>query len=194
MPLNAVAFLDIRRRGLPRAVAAFSLAVALITSTTTVLAHRNPSSFSFLETTARQWKLGYSLLAGQREKRVSPTRSWQQRLGEYQDLEPFATHVRETWHELEGPEAIKWIVSDDYGLAAQLAWYERRSGEKNGHSRGQSPVDSLDRNLRRETPSRFLRHPLTGGRIELAGGRAERTGVSPLSPSGPPAAQKRARR
>jgi hypothetical protein len=60
----------------------------------------------------------YALLAGAREAAVSSTRSWWQRVAEYRSAdvlcEELATH---------GPESVpvRWVLSDDYGLAAQWA-------------------------------------------------------------------------
>ncbi|MEL6824119.1 MAG: glycosyltransferase family 39 protein, partial [Calditrichota bacterium] len=58
----------------------------------------------------------YSVQAGAREARVSPTRSWSERSGEYQNLSAFATAVAEK----VDMQKTQWLMSDDYGLAAQL--------------------------------------------------------------------------
>lgn len=58
----------------------------------------------------------YSVQAGTREARVSPTRSWSERSKEYRDLTDFSTKLAEKVN----MQNAAWLMSDDYGLAAQL--------------------------------------------------------------------------
>ncbi|NNM33273.1 MAG: hypothetical protein HKO53_09410, partial [Gemmatimonadetes bacterium] len=102
--------------GWPRPVwtglASVSLALTLITTAALV----RPDWTGDLEARLPVLSRLYVEQAGAREARVSPTRSWAHRFGEYRGLEPFAEEVRKL-----APQPLGWIVCDDYGLATQLS-------------------------------------------------------------------------
>ncbi len=64
----------------------------------------------------------YSLQAGSREAKVSATSTWAERVTEYQSLAAFADNVQRQWESINGNAFPGCIISDDYGLAAQLAF------------------------------------------------------------------------
>ncbi len=201
LPARRPAFVDpLRREG--RGLAAILLGLSLLLGGATALVFHDPRTIAPGERLARSLHLDYLRVAGRRELRVSPTHRWHEYFGEWRDLGPFVGDLQAAWETLEGPAPIDWIVSDDYGLASQVAWYQRHHRPRTGHRAGptlvligdglyhqsaealqsagapgpllllavQVPVDSLGRSVRRVTPLRTLRHPLTAGVVEVAGG------------------------
>ena len=65
----------------------------------------------------------YTVHAGIRETAVSSSRTWCGHLTQYEDASYFARALRDAWREVGERSDPTWIVSDDYGLAAQLHWY-----------------------------------------------------------------------
>ena len=71
----------------------------------------------------------YSVHAGVREAQVSSSLTWRQHLLQYEDISPFCRQLAADWDsQTDGAQPLKWIVSDDYGLAAQVVWYLDRPG------------------------------------------------------------------
>jgi hypothetical protein len=66
----------------------------------------------------------YSVHAGVREAQVSSSLTWKQHLLQYGDISPFCRQLAADWDSQAGTsQPLNWIVSDDYGLAAQVVWY-----------------------------------------------------------------------
>jgi len=66
----------------------------------------------------------YSVHAGVREARVSSSLTWRHHLSQYEDISPFCRQLAASWDSQVGDDKpLNWIVSDDYGLAAQVVWY-----------------------------------------------------------------------
>ncbi|MGH1363162.1 MAG: ArnT family glycosyltransferase [Calditrichia bacterium] len=92
------------------------LALSAIISAVLILFFAFPVKMQQLEQKLPALAKTYSLQAGTRETRVSPTRSWSERVKEYRSYADFAA-------EIKGKIDIdkkRWLVCDDYGLAAQL--------------------------------------------------------------------------
>ena len=101
----------------PRAVLVASLVFTFAASLGQTVAMRQPRLTAWADA-------GYSVHAGIRETAVSPTRTWQHHLAQYGDASGFARDIRQGWRDVVGMDTpLAWIVSDDYGLAAQLHWY-----------------------------------------------------------------------
>ena len=65
------------------------------------------------------WRVpSYERIAGTREASVSSTHHWWQRMDEYQSLQSLCAKITQLW---PGRQAPAWVVSDDYGVAAQWA-------------------------------------------------------------------------
>lgn len=110
---------------LSRPLAFAGLGWTLLTALLLSTAMARPDLVARFETGLPGLQGTYGLHAGAREARVSATGTWSQRLREYQGLEPFAGAVRAAWGgAVRAVHPPAWIVSDDYGLAAQLhfAW------------------------------------------------------------------------
>ncbi len=100
-----------------------AVVVSFLLSAMMVIAMRSPGSVALLENRVQFMQSLYQQQAGAREARVSRTRTWSQRLQEYQPMAGFAASVATCWCRTTGEQgAPKWIISDDYGLAAQLAF------------------------------------------------------------------------
>lgn len=145
-----------------------------------------PKRASGLETA---WGLGsiYAEMAGSRETRVSSTRTLSQRFREFRNLEPTAKEALRFWQSATGEEAPPTLlVSDDYGLAARLAycWPSRRPGlwipDDGLFDRGDpaGPVPGILIVAVRRSPDRIwphgpvleiakIPHPVTGDAIVL---------------------------
>ncbi|MCC7142119.1 MAG: DUF547 domain-containing protein [Candidatus Eisenbacteria bacterium] len=91
------------------------LMIATASSTLVSLGMADPSRVAALEQLSPG---GYAAKAGAREARVSAASRWTERLAEYRSIEPFAAEVRRAF----GGRMPRHLVSDDYGLACQLAW------------------------------------------------------------------------
>ncbi len=106
------------------------LAISLLLSAGMVLALTHPGLLAKVEAHLTFLPGSYSLQAGTREARVSRTRSWAQRAMEYQSIAPFARQLHYIWQR-ERPRGAKfprWIICDDYGLAAQLIYAWKSTG------------------------------------------------------------------
>lgn len=101
--------------------------LSAVMSVLMVLVLSYPVILQNIETNFPELKSSYGLQAGRREARVSATASWSDRVKEYQSLHTFAAEVLAAWQKRAGRDYPRWIVSDDYGLAAQLAfaWREK---------------------------------------------------------------------
>ncbi len=99
------------------------LALSALMSILMVLVLSFPKLLENVETRFPELKSSYALQAGRREARVSATASWSDRGKEYQSLHDFAATVRAAWKKRTGENYPRWIVSDDYGLAAQFAFF-----------------------------------------------------------------------
>ncbi|MDQ7064938.1 MAG: hypothetical protein Q9P90_11940, partial [candidate division KSB1 bacterium] len=87
---------------------------------------RHPPAIERLEGRFAGLAAWYAHQAGERDARLSLVRSWHQRMAEYRSLQPLATELLDALErEFGRPVRPQWIVSDDYGLAAQLAFYWR---------------------------------------------------------------------
>jgi hypothetical protein len=126
-----------------------------------------------------------------REARISATRTWAQRFREYQPMDHFTEGVARSWRAhcaCEAPPA--WIVSDDYGLAAQLAYawdgatprlcvpadplFNRAAaGLQAGRDDGvlvlgvQVPLDQVAEHVGDAAAIATLVHPVTGEAVQL---------------------------
>ncbi|NIR63879.1 MAG: hypothetical protein GWN00_11635, partial [Aliifodinibius sp.] len=101
------------------------LTVSVLSGLTLVISLSQPAIIGLAEKAFPEFRSSYSLQAGTRESRVSATRSWTQRVNEYQSIDQFADSVLRQWQTLVNQQGKPtWIVSDDYGLTAQLifAW------------------------------------------------------------------------
>lgn len=65
---------------------------------------------------------GYAMQAGSREARISATATWAERIDEYQSIDLFFEQIETAWQQTDGTDWPAVIVSDDYGLAAQVAF------------------------------------------------------------------------
>ncbi len=89
-------------------------------------AMQHPRAIDRLEGRFAALAAWYTHQAGERDARLSVVRTWHQRMAEYRSLQPLAAQLLEALErESGGPVRPRWIVSDDYGLAAQLAFYWR---------------------------------------------------------------------
>jgi len=94
----------------------------LLMSIGLVVAMSQPLVLKAIETNIPIIGESYSLQAGSREARVSATGSWAERVAEYRSLTGFAKTVQMHWKSHSGSDFPGCIISDDYGLAAQLAF------------------------------------------------------------------------
>jgi hypothetical protein len=116
---------------LSKSLSITGLAITLSLSVGTMIAITQPGIIAALEKRLPGWEKTYSLQAGAREARVSATASWSQRYCEYQSINKFLEEVRVAWEEEQpGFQYPEWVVSDDYGLAAQLIFAWSRSEQK----------------------------------------------------------------
>jgi Dolichyl-phosphate-mannose-protein mannosyltransferase len=114
-----------KRSALPVLTIIFSL----IASTAMVIVMVSPSRVARLEESIHPFRDLYSLRASGRESQVSTTRDWSQRFSEYKPVDVVATSIYNLWRSETGAdEPPKLILSDDYGLAAQLAFTWRDYG------------------------------------------------------------------
>jgi hypothetical protein len=117
-----------RRLRIPRPAIPVLLLVPALTSVMMVGAMRLPDLSARVET-ALGWDDLYLQRAGTREERVSSTRTFSERFLEFQDLSALGGRALQRWQNATGQEnPPHWIVSDDYGLAAQLAYQWRSHG------------------------------------------------------------------
>jgi hypothetical protein len=95
----------------------------------------------------------YQQRAGTREARVSAARSWSDHLREFRPIDPFARAVAASWRAEGRSHPPRWIVADDYGLAAQLAWVWREVAPRvvtPTDAMFQGGIDALDGPERRQ--------------------------------------------
>lgn len=115
---------------LPRIAAGTALVVTLMLSVAMVAVLHKPDFMDSIEQRVRSFADSYSLQAGERETRYPGIDTWSKRLREYQPVDGFATTLLASWQQASGQTAPpSWLVSDDYGLAAQVifAWRQQRN-------------------------------------------------------------------
>lgn len=113
---------------IPRVATGVLLFLSLAASVSMVMAMRRPDLAERAEARLAlcEW---YPRSAGVREQRASATRTFAGRFREFNDMAPTADETLQLWGRATGlAEAPRWIVSDDYGLAAQLAYQWRSTG------------------------------------------------------------------
>ncbi len=111
---------------LPRATVGVMLGLSILASVGLTVGFSRPGTVAAIEQRLDLRHGLYPILAGTREARVSATRCWSDRLGEYQSMTPFATEIAAIWRDAsESSGYPDWIVADDYGVAAQLAYHWR---------------------------------------------------------------------
>jgi|GEM_PF-5996436 len=93
-----------------------ALILSLLCSIFIIIVFAFPGIVRDMEERLPLFEASYSIQAGTREARVSPTRSWSERSKEYQDLSEFANLLSEK----VDVQKADWLMCDDYGLAAQL--------------------------------------------------------------------------
>ena len=99
----------------------FSLSIAVVWAVGLLLLMTQPKFIKSVENHLPSLAQSYRIQAGSREAKVSAAAGWADRLNEYQSLQPFADSVKVYWQKLPSEGALPfWIMSDDYGLAAQL--------------------------------------------------------------------------
>ncbi len=118
LPALVILWPDTERMSLRR-VFSIALPVSIIVCLSMAFAFTRPPAMNWVEQQMPLIRDSYSFQAGTREARVSATRSWTHRFLEYQAIDEFADAVMQRWYVQEG-EKPKWIISDDYGLAAKL--------------------------------------------------------------------------
>lgn len=92
-----------------------------VVSLALVGAFRHPEWLRWSENRIAHLGNTYVLQAGTREYRVSASHSWSDRVREYRSMGEFAGEIRRAWEQANPTApAPRWIVSDDYGLAAQV--------------------------------------------------------------------------
>ena len=102
------------------------LSVQLLLSVGLGWAMQHPRIIERLEARFTALAAWYVHQAGERDARLSLVRTWHQRAAEYRSLQPLPAQLLDALErERGGPVRPRWIVSDDYGLAAQLAFYWR---------------------------------------------------------------------
>lgn len=122
----ALAFMP--RPCLPRRVLRPALALQGLLALSLVLAFVFPDQVAKFETALRGLREVYAIQAGRRDPRLSTVQSWSQRVREYRDPQPWAKAIRSCWRAGTGhADSPRWIVSDDYGIAARLAFVWRRA-------------------------------------------------------------------
>lgn len=121
----AVLLLPTGRVALPRLAVAAGLVLALAGSVGQTVVMCRPALMSRLEDTlSRHGAHAYGEHAGIREVAVSSSRTWADHLRQYGDHSAFAASLVARWATTGQP--LRWIVCDDYGLAAQVHWYLHR--------------------------------------------------------------------
>jgi hypothetical protein len=119
------------KKPLPQAITTAGLVITILLSLGSTTAVTRPDIVAGVEKVLPAWKNSYSLQAGAREARVSATVSWSQRYREYQTIDHFLKGVQAAWEqENTGHLYPEWIVSDDYGLTAQLVFAWSRAEQK----------------------------------------------------------------
>jgi len=137
----------------------------------------------------------YAVHGGSEEASDSAGRHWRNYMQQYNDGSEFAHEIEEMWNAETGTETPSWIVSDDYGLAAQLHWYLGSEdarivlvGDKTFHRTVDALRDhdqngsilllpvtiagsDLSNDLEIVTPLRSVHHPATGRAITPLVGR-----------------------
>ncbi|MCI0484593.1 MAG: hypothetical protein L0Y78_08425 [candidate division NC10 bacterium] len=179
-------------RGLwiPKPLIGMFLLASVLASTVMVGMARNPSLAARMESEVPALRI-YRERAGTREDRVSPTGSWSDRFREYQSLKDEAAEASWLWERATGETAPpRWIVSDDYGLASQLAYHWHEYGTRlvvpsdglfvrglheleQGHAHSvllvatQAPLDRVWPRMGSAREIGVLAHPAMDGRIRL---------------------------
>ena len=159
----AVLLLPLGPTRLPRGLLIGGIAFTLCCSAgqTVLLTHPNLLGRDLADGAERTYD--YSRHATVREARVSPTRTWRDRFSEYQGCAELARSLEGAWGTGSGGRGpLRWIVSDDYGLAMQMHWYL-------GHDtvRVALPGDGVFRRtvrdlLREDAPGTLLLVPVLG--------------------------------
>ncbi len=90
-----------------------------------VVAFVSPATLAKVEERIGDHAPHYLTLAGEREAEVAGASRWWHRTAEYRSLRPWTLQLLEEHPELR---SVETIVSDDYGLAAQLAMELERIG------------------------------------------------------------------
>jgi hypothetical protein len=98
-----------------------SISLAVVWAAGLLLLMTQPAFIKSVENSLPSLAQSYRIQAGSREAKVSAAAGWADRLNEYQSMQPFADSVKVYWQKLSPENALPvWILSDDYGLAAQL--------------------------------------------------------------------------
>jgi hypothetical protein len=82
----------------------------------------NPQWVAQIEDSVPALRSVFALKGGVREAAVSSSRSWTEHTLEYQRLDGFVGKIEMIWEQSGDGEIPRWIISDDYGLAAQLVF------------------------------------------------------------------------
>jgi len=112
-----------------RPIAGLLLLPSVLFSGALGLVMHRPSIVAAAERGASALASTYPLVAGSREEQVSATSTWTERLREYQPIDRLATQLATQLATAE-TVAPSWIVSRDYGLAAQLAYVWREDATR----------------------------------------------------------------
>lgn len=99
---------------------AFQMVLVLIM----VTGLRVPAAVTWLENRLSGLRQVYVLQAGERDRRVASVATWSERVREYHVPSSLGPLVRSWLDARQGQP--KWLVSDDYGLAAQTWYYLKR--------------------------------------------------------------------
>ena len=105
---------------------ASGLALTLIPAFIVIASLRFPSVSDNLAQVFSGLSRTYEIKSGAREARYSEVNSWQSRLREFQAIDDFSERALSAWHKIDGG-LPRLIISDDYGLAAQLAFSWKKS-------------------------------------------------------------------
>jgi hypothetical protein len=110
----------------PRPVLMVGLALTVMGSLGQAAIFRHPGLMEGADRALEKIRPGqkYSSHASVREGRVSSSRTWSQHFAQYEDISLFCLQLAAGWNnQAVEDKPLKWIVSDDYGLACQVAWY-----------------------------------------------------------------------
>ena len=82
----------------------------------------NPDLVARIESRFSTLASSYVFQRGQREDNFPGVTTWSERLLEYNSIKPFGEKILKLWKNAQDQRGRpRWIISDDYGLAAQLA-------------------------------------------------------------------------
>ncbi|KPJ96554.1 MAG: hypothetical protein AMJ53_00245 [Gammaproteobacteria bacterium SG8_11] len=82
----------------------------------------NPRWVSQIEDSLPALRSIFALKGGAREANVSASRSWTEHALEFQSMDGFVGQIEMIWEQFGSGKPLQWIISDDYGLAAQLVF------------------------------------------------------------------------